>query len=61
MLPYVARRLQEGVPLNAITRHMLGLFHGRPGAKAWRRHLSEQAHRAGAGVDVLVQAAKHTR
>jgi tRNA-dihydrouridine synthase A len=61
MLPYVAGRLQEGVPLNAITRHMLGLFHGRPGAKAWRRHLSEQAHRAGAGVDVLVQAAQHTR
>jgi len=57
MLPYVEQRLTEGVPLNAISRHMLGLFHGRPGAKAWRRHLSEHAHRAGAAVDVLVQAA----
>ena len=59
MLPYVEERLREGVPLNAITRHMLGLFHGRPGAKAWRRHLSEQAHRAGADVDVLIEAARH--
>jgi tRNA-dihydrouridine synthase A len=59
MLPYVEDRLREGVPLNAITRHMLGLFHGRPGAKAWRRHLSEQAHRAGADVDVLIEAARH--
>jgi len=61
MLPYVAQRLQEGVPLNAVTRHMLGLFHGRPGAKAWRRHLSEQAHRAGADIELLVQAANLTR
>ena len=58
MLPYVEDRLREGVPLNAITRHMLGLFHGRPGAKAWRRHLSENAHRAGADIDVLIEAAR---
>jgi tRNA-dihydrouridine synthase A len=61
MLPYIERRLAEGVPLNAITRHLLGLFHGRPGAKAWRRHLSEHAHRAGAGFGVLLDAASHVR
>jgi tRNA-dihydrouridine synthase A len=61
MLPYIERRLAEGVPLNAITRHLLGLFHGRPGAKAWRRHLSEHAHRSGAGFRVLLDAASHVR
>jgi tRNA-dihydrouridine synthase A len=55
-LPFVARELAAGTPLNRITRHMLGLFQGRPGAKAWRRHLSEQAHRPGAGIAVLEQA-----
>lgn len=59
MLPYVEQRLAEGVPLNAMTRHMLGLFHARPGAKAWRRHLSEHAHRAGADIAVLRDAARH--
>jgi tRNA-dihydrouridine synthase A len=61
MLPYVEERLAEGVPLNAMTRHMLGLFHAQPGAKAWRRHLSEQAHRPGAGIEVLRDAARHVR
>jgi tRNA-dihydrouridine synthase A len=36
-----------------MTRHVLGLFQGIPGARAWRRHLSEHAHRRGAGMDVL--------
>ena len=58
MLPYIEQRLSEGVPFNAITRHMLGLFHGRPGAKAWRRCLSEHAHRADADIGVLVEAAR---
>jgi tRNA-dihydrouridine synthase A len=57
MLPYVEKWLTEGVPLNAMTRHLLGLFHAQPGAKAWRRYLSEQAHRPGAGIAVLQQAA----
>jgi tRNA-dihydrouridine synthase A len=61
MLPYIERRLAEGVPLNAMTRHLLGLFHGRPGAKAWRRHLSQHAHRAGAGFGVLLDASGHVR
>jgi tRNA-dihydrouridine synthase A len=53
---YVARRLPEGVPLNAMTRHMLGLFHGRPGARQFRRYLSDNATRPGAGLDVLRDA-----
>jgi tRNA-dihydrouridine synthase A len=57
LFPYIERNLAEGVPLNAMTRHLLGLFQGRPGAKAWRRALSEQAHRAGAGIEVLREAA----
>jgi tRNA-dihydrouridine synthase A len=44
--PWVVRRLAEGAPLHAITRHMLGLFAGRPGARQWRRILSEKAPRA---------------
>lgn len=55
-LPYVERRLDQGVPLNAMTRHILGLFQGQPGARAWRRHLSENAHRPGAGLEVLIHA-----
>ena len=56
MLPYVDRMLAEGVSLNSMTRHMLGLFAGRPGARAWRRYISEHAHREGAGSEVLVNA-----
>lgn len=55
-LPYVERRLAEGAPLNAMTRHMLGLFTGVPGARAWRRYLSENACREGAGVETIRQA-----
>jgi tRNA-dihydrouridine synthase A len=56
MLPYIARELSGGVRLHAITRHMLGLFAGRPGARHWRRHLSEHATRAGAGPEVVEAA-----
>ena len=52
-LPYVERELARGTPLSAMSRHILGLFQGQPGARAWRRHLSEQAHRPGAGTEVL--------
>ncbi len=51
--PYMAARLAEGVGLHGMTRHMLGLFNGRPGARLWRRTLSERAPRAGAGLEVL--------
>ncbi len=56
MLPYTERELAVGTPLKNITRHLLGLFAGQPGARAWRRHLSENAHRQDAGIDVLLDA-----
>lgn len=51
--PYIARHLAAGGRLHAVTRHMLGLFAGRPGARAWRRVLSEGATRPGAGLELL--------
>ncbi len=56
MLPYIERHLSAGGKLNDITRHMLGLFTGRPGARAWRRVLSEGAHITGAGPELLLEA-----
>lgn len=56
MFPYIEAHIAEGGRLNHITRHMLGLFAGRPGARGWKRVLSEHAHREGAGVEVLEQA-----
>jgi len=56
MLPYIEMRMKEGRPLKSITRHMLGLFQGLPGARRWRRHLSENAHLPGAGIKVIRDA-----
>jgi tRNA-dihydrouridine synthase A len=56
MLPYIARARRADIPLNRVTRHMLGLFQGQPRARAWRRHLSENAHLPGADVKVVEQA-----
>ena len=53
---YVAAKLDDGVPLNAMTKHMLGLFNGKPGARQFRRHLSENATKKGAGISVLREA-----
>ncbi|MFN4192439.1 MAG: tRNA dihydrouridine(20/20a) synthase DusA [Tabrizicola sp.] len=53
MRPYIAEQLAAGGRLHQITRHMLGLFTGRPGARGWRRVLSERASRDGAGLEVL--------
>ncbi|MEQ9317406.1 MAG: tRNA dihydrouridine(20/20a) synthase DusA [Henriciella sp.] len=57
--PYMARQLAEGVKLSNMTRHMLGLFAGQPGARGWRRTLSEKAVKPGAGLDVLDEALDH--
>lgn len=54
--PYIAARLEEGVRLSSITRHMLGLFNGQPGARLWRRTLSEKGPKPGAGLEVLDEA-----
>jgi tRNA-dihydrouridine synthase A len=56
LLPYVARELARGTRLHAITRHVLGLFNGVPGARAFRRHLAINAVKPGAGVDVVSEA-----
>jgi len=60
-LPYVERELQRGLALKHITRHILGLFHGCPGAKGWRRLISEQAHKVGAGPELIRRAAARVR
>jgi tRNA-dihydrouridine synthase A len=54
--PYIAAELDEGERLSRLVRPMLGLFAGRPGARQWRRTLSEQGHRATAGLAVLDHA-----
>ncbi|GAB1042895.1 tRNA dihydrouridine(20/20a) synthase DusA [Shewanella algae] len=56
MLPYVEAHLQSGGRLNHISRHMTGLYQGIPGSRSWRRHLSENAHKPGAGIEVLLKA-----
>ncbi len=56
MLPYIDDRLAAGDRLNQITRHMLGLFQGRPGARRWRRVLSEGAHKPDAGTALVEEA-----
>jgi tRNA-dihydrouridine synthase A len=61
LLPYIERELQGGTPLKTITRHILGLFQGVPGARAWRRELSEAAHRRGAGPEVIRAALARIR
>ncbi len=55
-LPYVRAELARGTHLAAMTRHMLGLFHARPGARAWRRILTVEGAKPGAGVEVIEHA-----
>jgi len=57
LYPWIEVELAAGAPLHHITRHLLGLFNGQPGARRWRRHLSENANRKGAGLHVLEHAA----
>lgn len=58
-LPYVATMLERGTRLHHLTRPMLLLFHGQPGGRVWRRHISTHAHRPGADVQVLEDALTH--
>ncbi len=60
-LPYVEQELARGVRLQSLSRHILGLYHGAPGGRLWRRHLSENAYKPGSGVDVLRMAWELTR
>jgi tRNA-dihydrouridine synthase A len=59
MCDYIDDETAKGVELHSISRHMLGLYHGCRGAKAWRRHLSEKAHEPGADSSVVKAALKH--
>ncbi|WP_428309101.1 tRNA dihydrouridine(20/20a) synthase DusA [Hydrocarboniphaga sp.] len=54
--PYVERQLAAGTPLKHITRHLLGLYRGQAGGRQFRRTLSEQAHKPGADIHVLINA-----
>lgn len=56
LYPYIEQELSRGAYLGHITRHILGIFQGIPGARQWRRHLSENAHKPGADVSVVEQA-----
>jgi tRNA-dihydrouridine synthase A len=56
LIPYIQEQLEDGVRLNSISRHILGLFHGEPGARGWRRHLSENACKSGADISVILDA-----
>ncbi|MRI34683.1 tRNA dihydrouridine(20/20a) synthase DusA [Endozoicomonas sp. OPT23] len=56
MLPYMEKELSSGAYLSHITRHLLGLYQGEPGARRFRRYISENAHKKGAGLEVLMKA-----
>ena len=56
MLPYIEAELAMGTRLHSITRHFVGAFHGLPGARAFRRHLAENAVKSGAGIGALRDA-----
>jgi tRNA-dihydrouridine synthase A len=57
LIPYVDKELSQGTPINRISRHILGLFQGRPGARKWRRMISEEAHKPGVDSKLLLRAA----
>jgi len=61
MQPYIEARLASGLALKHITRHLLGLFHGQPGGRAFRQILSEGSHRVGADWSLIEQALAVTR
>lgn len=56
MYPYIEQQLSQGAYLGHITRHMLGLFQNMPGARQWRRYISENAHKSGSGIEVVEAA-----
>ncbi|MBZ0215248.1 MAG: tRNA-dihydrouridine synthase, partial [Fimbriimonadaceae bacterium] len=56
LMPYIEAQMRKGVRMHQITRHILGLYHGQPRARAWRRHLSEVGVLADSGIDVLRDA-----
>ncbi|AWX14636.1 tRNA dihydrouridine(20/20a) synthase DusA [Mergibacter septicus] len=61
MFPYIEQQLSQGIYLNHIVRHMLGAFQSCRGARQWRRYLSENAHKVGAGLEVVEKALSFVR
>jgi tRNA-dihydrouridine synthase A len=59
IFPYIETELARGARLSDVTRHVLGLFHGRPGARKWRQHLSTHSVKRGAGLEVVREALSH--
>jgi tRNA-dihydrouridine synthase A len=57
--PYMESNISRGVPLAQLVRHIMGLYHGMPGARRWRRILSEQAHQSATGMEIIEQAIGH--
>jgi tRNA-dihydrouridine synthase A len=58
MYPYIEQQLVQGLPLTRVVRHLVGLFHGEPNGRRWRRYLSENAYRENAGIETLQQAVR---
>lgn len=54
--PYIEQQLGQGMPLTQMVRHIIGLFHGEPNARRWRRYLSENAHRNKTDIEILYEA-----
>jgi len=61
MTRYISAQITQGVPVKNISRHLLGLFQGLPGAKRWRRYISEHAHLDAGNEQLLMQALEHMR
>jgi tRNA-dihydrouridine synthase A len=61
MIPYIENHIAQGGKASNVTRHMLGLFQGQPGARAWRRHLATEAVKPGAGAEILREALSFIR
>ncbi|MDK8464005.1 tRNA dihydrouridine(20/20a) synthase DusA [Marinobacter sp. SS13-12] len=56
VLPFIQDELDRGVYLSHMSRHLMGLFHGQPGGRQFRRYISENAHKPGSGIEVIEQA-----
>ena len=61
MLPYIEKEIAQGCKLNHISRHILGLYNGLKGAKAFRRHISENAHKKDANINVIIDAMQYVK
>jgi tRNA-dihydrouridine synthase A len=61
LIPYIHAQIKAEGRLNSVSRHILGLFHGEPGARNWRRYISENVSRPDANENVILEALKYTR